>query len=346
MPAANTIGEFLRRFGNRALVELGKIELETAVKVIRAKGLARVTLDVDSFFLESQKEGVLQNYEGLWGYNPVAVSCGEMKMPMAGLFREGNASPMANLGGLLKRVLKALAEHGISARVRSDSAGYQAGVVRELMEAGADFTITARKDAAVMETIRSIPKPEWQVLESGAWENRRTEIAETVHAFGAEDLPAYRLIVIRWLKEQQELFDGDPYEYHAVFNSLEGWPAGLVLQFHRARQDESENVNKELSGGFGLSKLPCKELRANAAYFQIALLANTVFSAFKHLALPEAWRPWTIKTVRFRLIRLAGLVVRKARYLWLKISDRYPYRGVFEEVRGRLLGLWAELARL
>jgi hypothetical protein len=346
LPAANTLGEFLRRFGNRALYELGEIELATAVKVIRALGMKRVTLDVDAFFLESQKEGVLQNYEGDWGYNPVAVSCGELKMPMAGLFREGNASPMANLGGLLKRVMKALSDYGIEVRIRSDSAGYQAGVVRECHQAGADFTITARKDPAVMETIRSIPKGAWQTLESGAWENRRTEIAETVHAFGTEDLPAYRLIVIRWVKEQKDLFDQDPYEYHAVFNSLDEWAAGVVMQFHRARQDESENVNKELSGGFGLSKLPCKELKANAAYFQIALLANIVFCALKHMALPEGWRRWTMKTVRFRLIRLAGLVVRKARYLWLKISDRYPYRGVFEEVRGRLLGLWVELARL
>ena len=346
MPAANTMGDFLRRFGNRTLYELGEIELETAVKVIRACGLKRVTLDVDAFFLESQKSDARMNYEGLWGYNPVAVSCGELKMPMAGLFRPGNASPMANLAGLLRRVMAALNRHGIEIRVRSDSAGYQAGVVRVCHEAGADFTITARKDEAVMLSIRSIQKGAWRRLESTAWENRPTEIAETVHAFGAEDLPAYRLIVIRWPKEEKDLFDKDPYEYHAVFNNLNEWTAGLVLQFHRSRQDGSENVNKELSGGFGLSKLPCVEMRANAAYFQIALLANIVFCAFKHLALPEGWRTWTIKTARFKLIRLAGLVVRKARYLWLKISGHYPYRGVFEEVRGRLLGLWAELARL
>jgi hypothetical protein len=343
LPAANTLGEFLRRFGNRTIYELGEIELETAVKVIRACGLKRVSLDVDAFFLESQKSDAAMNYEGLWGYNPVAVSCGELKMPMAGLFRPGNASAMANLAGLLRRVMEALGHHGIEIRVRSDSAGYQAGVVRECHEAGADFTITARQDEAVMETIRSIPKGAWQRLESLAWENRQTEMAETVHAFGVEDLPAYRLIVIRWPKEQKELFDEEPYEYHAVFNSFDDWSAGLVLQFHRARQDGSENVNKELSGGFGLSKLPCVERKANAAYFQIALLANTVFCALKHLALPEGWRTWTIKTVRFRLIRLAGLVVRKARYLWLKISQHYPYRDIFEQARCRLLGLWVEL---
>ena len=283
------------------------------------------------------------NYEGLWGFNPVAVTCAELKMPMAGLFRPGAASPMANLAGLLKRVTKALP--GIALRVRSDSAGYQAQVVRVCRESGSEFTITVRKDPAVMETIRGIAKKDWGKYEGGAWENRDTEIAETIHCFSEdEDLPAHRLIVLRWLKEQPELLDKDPYEYHAVVTSYDNWTAGLVLQFHRTRQDASENVNKELSGGFGLSKLPCREMMANAAYFQMALLANTVFVAMKHLALPESWKTLTIKTVRFRLIRMAGIVTRRSRYLWLKISQDHPLQKVFEEARWRLLGLSMELA--
>ena len=342
IPAANTIGEGLRRFSLTTVYRIGQVQLATAVDVIRACKLKAITLDVDAFFLESQKADVAMNYEGLWGYNPVAVTCAELKMPMAGLFRPGNASPMANLAGLLKRVIKALP--GMAIRVRSDSAGYQAGVVRVFREARADFTITARHDDAVVETIEGIAKKSWRKYEGGAWKNRETEIAETVHAFSeATDLPSYRLIVLRWLKEQFEL-GKDPYEYHAVLTSYNDWTAGLVLQFHRTRQDGSENVNKELSGGFGLSKLPCRETTANAAYFQVALLANTVFAAMKHLALPESWRTLTIKTVRFRLIRLAGVVARRSRYLWLKIPQAYPFRKVFEDARWRLLGLSMGLA--
>lgn len=335
-PAANTLGEWLRRFNRKTLNLLGKIQLRTAVRVIRECGLKSVVLDVDAFFLESHKSDVMMNYEGLRGYNPVAVTCAELKMPIAGLFRPGNASPTAHLSGLLKRVIAALP--GIKIRVRSDSAGYQAKVVRVLVDAGADFTITVRKDDAVMETIGEIPKKEWKRFQSSAWPNRKTEIAETLHMFTTEkDVPAHRLIVLRWPKEQRELFDKEPYEYHAVLTSLDSWTVGLVLQFHRNRQDGSENVNKELHGGFGLSKLPCRELMANAAYFQVALLANTVFAALKHLALPRSWRPLTIKTVRFRLIRLAAVVARRSGYLWLKIPERYPFRKAFEEARWAIL---------
>ena len=151
------------------------------------------------------------------------------------------------------------------------------------------------------------------------------------------------MIVIRWPKEEPGLFDKSPYEYHAVLTSMDTWTAGLVLQFHRTRQDGSENVNKELSGGVGLSKLPCREFMANAAYFQTALLSCTVSAAFKHLVLPESWRHFTIKTLRFKMIRLAGIISRRARYLWLKIPENYPFRQIFENARYRLLWLSANM---
>jgi hypothetical protein len=343
LPAANTLGEWLRRYGCKTVHQLGRIQLGTAAKVVRASKLSRVTLDVDSFFLESQKSDVEMNYEGLWGYNPVAVTCSELKMPMAGIFRKGTASPMANIAALLKRAIGVLA--GIKIRVRSDSAGFQAKVVRVLGDAGTDFTVTMRKDENVMESIYGIPEARWAPYKTGAWRSRVCEIAEDLHVFvEANDLPAYRMIVIRWPKEEPGLFDKSPYEYHAVLTSLDNWPAGLVLQFHRTRQDGSENVNKELSGGFGLSKLPCREFMANAAYFQMALLSCTVAAAFRHLVLPESWRHLTIKTLRFKMIRLAGIVSWRARYLWLKIPENYPFRQVFENARYRLQWLSGNLA--
>jgi Transposase DDE domain group 1 len=344
VPASNTLGETLRRFRGTTVYRLAEVIGQAAVKVIRAKGLKRVTLDIDALMVESQKADVAMNYDGQWGYCPVMVSCAELKIPVAGLFRPGNASPMANLAGLLERVIEALKRElpTLEIAVRSDSAGYQAKVVRVCEESKVHFTITARKDTAVIETIGSIPRNAWRSYEAPAYPHQKTEITETVHAFGDKDLSSYRLIVLRWPKEDRDLFDESPYAYHAVLTDQEGH-AELVMQFHRNRQDKSENVNKEQVGGFALSKLPCRSLMANAAYFQISMLAHVVFAAFKHLALPESWQTATIKTVRFRMIRLAGIVSQRARALWLKIPQDYPHLKVFEEAHWATLGarVWA-----
>ena len=339
-PAANTLGEFLRRFTATLVYRLGALVLATGIQVIKRLGLKHVTVDIDAFMLESQKDGVKMNYEGLWGFEPVMASCAELRMPLAGLFRPGNASPMANLRGLLSRVIEALkkALPDLQILVRSDSAAYQAGVIGECQRSGVDYTITVRKDEAVLTTIRAIPAKSWRSYAHAAYPGRQTEITETVHAFEDKDVAAFRMIAIRWSKEQMHFFDVDRFEYHAIAVSREGTPAELALQFHRNRQDKSENTNKELIGGFGLSKVPCQEELPNAAYFQLAMLSHIVFVAFKHLALPEEWIPKTIETLRFEMIRLGGMVSRRARSLWLKIGAGYPHLKVFEDARWATLG--------
>src|SRR5258708_34236163 len=84
LPCANTLGEFLRRFRNKTIYNLGKITLETGSKVIRACQLKQVILYMDSFFLESQKEGVLMNYEGLYEYSPGALTVAVYKITLDG----------------------------------------------------------------------------------------------------------------------------------------------------------------------------------------------------------------------------------------------------------------------
>jgi Transposase DDE domain group 1 len=340
IPVANTLGEFLRRFTATMVYRLGALVLATGIQVIERLGFKSITIDIDAFMLESQKDGVQMNYDGLWGFEPVVCSCAELRMPLAGLFRPGNASPMANLRGLLSRVIGALKKTipDLKILVRSDSAAYQAGVIGECQRAGVDFTITVRKDEAVMTTIRAIAQTSWRSYAHAAYPGRQTEITETVHAFGDKDVAAFRMIVIRWPKAQINFMDIDYFDYHALAVSREGTPAELAVQFHRNRQDKSENMNKELIGGFGLSKLPCQETLANAAYFQLAMVSHIVFVAFKELALPQDWKHKTIETMRFEMIRLAGMVSRRARSLWLKLPAAYPYLKIFEEARWATLG--------
>ena len=246
---------------------------------------------------------------------------------------------MALVAWLLKRVLKRLS--GIKITVRSDSAGYQAKVVKVCEEFGADFTITARKDEAVKKVIGAFKEENWKPFESPAYPDRLCQIAETVHAFGDGETKAYRLIVIRWPDEEEGLFK---WEYHAVFTSLDDQSAGLVLQFHRNRQDKSENVNKEMVYGFGMEKLPCREMKANAAYFQFGMISAIVATALKHLVLPEGWQNFTMKTLRFRLINFAGKVVRHSGQTKLRIPFGHAFRNVFEDAWFRILGLTTELA--
>jgi len=75
-----------------------------------------------------------------------------------------------------------------------------------------------------------LAEKEWRPFED-------QELAETVHTLN-ESKYAYRLIVLRRLKEQRDLFD--PYDYGAIITNREEG-AEYLVSWHRKRAD-CENI--------------------------------------------------------------------------------------------------------
>lgn len=110
------------------------------------------------------------------------------------------------------------------------------------------------------------------------------------------------------------------YIYHAVASN---WPTALktaheVLCWHNQR-GQAENFHKELKIGFGLERRPCGDGGANAVFFRLGVLAYNLFIRFKRLTCPAAWAAHTIATVRWRLIQVAGRIIRHAGQVILKL---------------------------
>ena len=91
--------------------------------------------------------------------------------------------------------------------------------------------------------------------------------------------------------------------------------------------------------GFGLDRLPCGELLANAAYFEANLLAYNLVQLYKQLVLPTGWQQCIIKTLRLRLLNIGAVVVRHARGLLLKVSADHPYWQLLAHCRDKTIKL-------
>ena len=331
IPAANSFGEFLRRFTKRTLQRLGDIVSRQAACGLKPG--QTITLDIDSSVIASDKKDAKRTYKGIDGYNPLLAWIDELDVFMGGAFREGNASPQSHIASLLRYCHRRMPAD-IKVRLRSDSAGYQIKVMQTCTRYGYEFAIRADLDAAVRATIERIPDHAWQLVVRG---NDSFLLAETVHAPGnagrrdQPSLPAYRLVVIR-RTGQLDLFR-DPIEYYPIITDL---PASMsaeqVVDFYNGR-GRMEKAIGEAKNGFALHWLPCGEFLANAAYFQTALLAYNLARTFKRVALPEGWQNLSIKSLRFRLLCHAGVIVRHARQLILRLSDAFPFYDIFEQAR-------------
>jgi hypothetical protein len=73
---------------------------------------------------------------------------------------------------------------------------------------------------------------------------------------------------------------------------------------------------KDLAGG----KLPSGLFGANAAWWQIMILAFNLNSAMKRLVLGESWVNRRMKAIRLWLINVAGRVLEHGRQLFVRLA--------------------------
>lgn len=213
-----------------------------------------------------------------------------------------------------------------------DSEYYTADVINFLTKKGTTFSIAADKDAAVMAAIKGLVF--WGLFKTEDGIETDREIAETVHTMN-ETEKAFRVIVLRWRKPQAELFEPEPYCYHAITSSLECTAEEVVGEYNGRGQ--MENVIKELKGGIGMESLPCGDFGANAFWFALGVLTYNTFVLQKELLLPEEYKAKTIGTLRWSLIGIAGKVVRHGRRLWLLLATTLEKLNIYRQMRKRCM---------
>jgi hypothetical protein len=342
IPDPDTLGDWLRRMGDPAtgqagLVGLGQVRDTLNARLLRRDGHASYTLDADATLVEAEKRDARWSYKGVRGYLPMLGFLFETAVCLVDEFREGHVSPGAGQRAFYRGCKSRMPPGKRIARYRADSASYQAELLNELESDQVRWAITADQDVAVKAAIAGVSPAAWQEPERGCG----YQVAETVHTMHATKA-AFRLIIKREERRQRDLFDEGvtPYGYHVVASN---WPeeektAHEVLRWHNQR-GQAENFNKELKHGLGLEQMPCGDAGANAVFFRIGVLAYNLFIGFKRLACPAAWASQTIATIRWRLVQVAGRILRHAGRVVLRLVLEADMLAVWQDIRQRCWAL-------
>ena len=290
-----------------------KVNQPLIQKALEQEG-EELILDVDATEIEAEKQDAQWTYHHVQGYMPLVGYVNGICVGQE--FRDGNANPGAGILAFAKKCEAALPA-GKRIYFRSDSAAYQADVINHYSQPGRTFTITADLDVAVKREIKNIPASAWQPYRTVEGVATDREIGETVHSMNGTK-QAFRLIVLRWLNPQPSLFEADRYCYHAVASNREESAAEVIWK-HNGR-GQSENWHKELKIDGGMEQMPCGQKEANALYFAIGVLAYNLAQLLKRRVLPPSYATATLATLRWKVYRLAGKLVRHARGLILQIQ--------------------------
>lgn len=335
IPEPDTVGDWLRRMGDPKSGQLGlegldRVRDKINERVLRRDGIKANTLDADATEIMGEKADALFTYNGNKGYMPMLGFLYETSVCLYDEFREGNVAPAFGQKEFYLQCKQRMPRGKRVGYYRGDSASYQAGLFNQLEEDVVTYGITVDQDKAVKSAIVLIRSGNWKEPVKGCG----YELAETVHCMN-ETKKAFRLVVKREIRRQGELFEKEgQYFYHAVATNWleEEKDTEEVLKWHNQR-GQAENFNKELKIGFGMERMPCGQTHANAVFFRIGVIAYNLFIGFKRLSCPGSWARHTIATFRWKMVQVAGRIVKHAGQTVLKLMIDLEKLEFFKGIR-------------
>jgi len=342
IPEPDTVGDWLRRMGDPKTGQLGLRGLDQErnkinERILKRDGVKGYTLDPDATEIMGEKADALFTYNGNKGYMPMLGFLYETPVCIYDEFREGNIAPATGQKEFYLECKRRMPAGKRIRYYRADSASYQAELFNELEEDGVKYGITVDQDKAVRGVMASIRDGEWKEPVRGCG----YELAEAVHCM-EKTKKAFRLVIKREVRRQGELFEvkGGSYFYHAVATNWleEEKDTGEVLGWHNQR-GQAENFNKELKIGMGMERMPCGQTYANAVFFRIGVIAYNLFIGFKRLSCPESWMKQTMATFRWKMVQVAGRIVKHAGEVVLKLMIDLEKLELFRGIRKKTFAL-------
>ena len=331
--------------------------------VQRRSRVNTATLDMDATIVETHKREALYCYKKHKAYQPLNIYWSEQGLVVLSEFRDGNVPANFDLLRPFQRTLELIPGGVEKVYLRSDAAGYQGDLLKYCAEAKnkrfgvIEFAVGVDVTPEFKRAVREVAEADWRPLprKAGARVQEYAEVCYVPRLVGHKKHGSvYRYLVIREPLDQQTLpgMDGQlsfPFQtmnWGAVKYKLTGVVTNRdiagdeVIQWHRKRCGKSEEAHSIMKEDLAGGKLPSGLFGANAAWWQIMILAFNVSSAMKRLVLGESWINRRMKAIRFWLINVPGRVLRHARSLVVRLVGGHPSNEILLEVRRRIAVLW------
>jgi hypothetical protein len=335
IPAPSTLGTFLRAFTFGHVRQLDKLLGEALVRAWRAgagPGEDRLVIDVDSFIGEvcgRLKQGAAYGYTKLLGYHPILATRADTREVLHIRLRNGSANTQKGMLRFCEELIARVARAGARGvkLLRADSGFWNTKVFERLEHAGWEYSIGVRMIPTVRKAVDAIDERAWRTVEDYPADGE-AQIAETTHS-------GRRLIVrrTRLIGAQAELW---PDWRHFAFITNRTEDIALVESEHRDHA-VVEQVIADLKDQ-ALQHFPSGEFAANGAWTVLGALAHNLLRWTQLIGLPDS-TVRAARTIRRRLLQIAGRLTRHGRSWTLHLPARWPWHGDWIAALARIRAL-------
>lgn len=320
--AATVYGDLLRDFEPWQIRRINEVLGDVALKLRRTMFPEEkdFILDVDSTAHEQsgkKMEGLAWNYAHKWGLDSLQAF-DQFGFQYWMHVRKGNSFTSDGVAGVIRSVFKRLPRQ-MNRYLRADSGMCNFDVFNACFDLRVNFVITMRQNMwePLLGRVRHWREAKKLTFKDG----RDCEVGSCIY-YAVKGREALRVVFIRAKKPVRELF-GDTYDYAAWVTNL-GQHTGMndedIILFYRGRGN-AENFIRELKNGFDIHHFPCQKLDANRIYGLLASFAYNLQRVAGWMISPK--KPRFSKMIRFRMVYLAGQVVKKGRYWIIRLSKTH-----------------------
>jgi Transposase DDE domain group 1 len=314
--------------------------------------------DATIVIAHSEKEAAAATFKHSFGFHPVLAFCDNSNEALAGMLRPGNAgsNTAADLIAVLDQALGQIPDefrHGYPALVRLDGAGASKALlahIRGLRETGvhAEFSIGWAVCEREHAAIAALPVKAWSPAVDIDGDPRESaavaELTGLLPSAMFTDYPEGIRIIVRRERPhpgaQLDLIEErDGWRYTCFATDTPAGQHAWLDARHRshARVEDRIRCGKDT----GLGKFPSKKFAINAAWLTcsltaIDLIAWTQTILLHHQADLARAEP---KTLRYRLLHVAGRLVHGGRRTRLKIDRAWRWAHVLAAAFHRLRAL-------
>jgi hypothetical protein len=340
VPAPQTAGSFLRRFTLGHVAQLAKALAAVQRRAYEAAGVDQVTLDFDSTYIFSRskrRQGADRTYKKGYALHPLLCFDAASGAAVAARLRRGKVHTAAGMKTFLSEALRAVPK-GVAVRARLDSGFYSGPTFDQMEAAGIIYLCGVPMISRIAEAIAGIPDECWV----SCVDKDEGEVAD--FGYRLRDARRFRRYVVKRILiapgEQASLETGG-YRYWVLVTNDYDTDAVALEAEHRHKANVEAGM-RELKSNFGLAALRKHNFMANWAWLLLVCLGHNLCCWLQNLGGLAAGRDGAdlrAKRLRYRYLNLAGLVVRSARRLTIKLPEHYPYLESFNAARRRLTHL-------
>jgi hypothetical protein len=375
IPDPTTSGDFLRRFGEKDIIDLMEAENTIRKKVWNKQSKnfrKKAIINIDGTLTKTTgecKQGMDISYKGIWGYAPLIISLSKTREALYLINRPGNAPSHLDSAQWIDRSLDLVSDTFEEVWIRGDT---DFNLTKNYDEWSKKckfvFGVDARNN--LIEKADSIPEAQWQplprrpkykiktkkrkrpgnvkerIVKERGYKKIRTN-AEHVAEFKYRPVKCkktFRVIALRKNltieKGDMALFDDIRYFFY-ITNDQKMTPEEVVY-FARDRCDH-ENDIEQLKNGVNAMRMPVDDLLSNWAYMVIAALSWNI-KAWYGLLTPNKALGYQIVRMEFKrfvnnFINIPCIIIKAGRRILYRIISYNNYMRDFFKTFAKIKSL-------